>query len=120
MKNKTLAIFGIGTYLLSVYASTTNADGASAVPTFIVMFSGGASILFTILATIRLWKMSKFVSTLFATTSVIFFGLEVMQVLNTPAYGSSIVIFLSIVKVISLLTFFWVVWLLWRTKHYIN
>ena len=120
MKNKALVIFGIGTYLLSVYASATNADGASAVPAYIVMISGGASIIFTILATIRLWKISKFASTLFAMTSVIFFGLEIVQVFYTLAYGSSIVIFLSIVKVISLLTFFWAVYLLWRTRADIN
>lgn len=120
MKNKALAVFGIGTYLLSVYASATNADGVSTVPACIVMISGGASILFTILATIRLWRISKFVSALFVTTSVIFFGLEVMQVFYTPAYGSSIVIFLSVVKVISLLTFLWAVWLLWRNRHDIN
>lgn len=116
MKNKTLAIFGVATYLLSVYASATNAEGESTVPAYIVVISGGASILFTILATIRLWKISKFVSTLFATTSAIFFGLEVMQVFYTPAYGSSIVLFLSAVKVISLVTFFWAVFLLWRTR----
>lgn len=120
MTNKTLAIFGIGIYFLSVYSSETNANGASTVSPYIVMISGGASFLFTILATIRLWKISKFVSTLFATTSVIFFGLEVIQVFYMPDYGSSIVIFLSIIKIINLIAFFWALWLLWRTRQEIN
>jgi uncharacterized membrane protein (DUF2068 family) len=120
MKNKTLAIFGIGTYLWLVYSSATNAEGQSIVPAYIVVISGIASALFTIWATVRLWKTSKFTSLLFAVTSVIFFGLEVMQVVISPSYGSPLILTLNITKVISLLTFFYVVFLLWRTPNEFN
>jgi hypothetical protein len=117
MKNKTLAIFGIGTYLFSVYASATNTEGESIVPNYIVIISGVATILFTILATIRLWKINKFVSLLFFITTLIFFGLEILLVVLSPAYGSPLIIFLSITKVVSLLTFIWAVFILWRTPN---
>jgi len=120
MKNKALAIFGIGTYFFSVYASATNTEGEPIVLTYIVLISGTASLLFTILATIRLWKINKLVSLLFSITSVIFFGLELLQVALSPVYGSPLIIFLNITKVVSLLTFFWAVFKLWRTPNEIN
>ena len=88
VNNKTLSIFGIGTYILSVIASGTNPQGVSTMPVWVVIISGIATAVFIILATIRLWRISKFVSILLAITSVIFFGLEVLQVTLSPAYGS--------------------------------
>lgn len=116
MKNRALVIFGIGTFLLSIYSTATNLEGESIVPIYIIMLSGVASILFTILATVRLWKVNKFASSLFVISSFMLFGLEIMQSFHPPAYGSLIVISLNIVKVVRFVSFVWVLLLLWRNR----
>lgn len=120
MKNRSIAIFGIVTYLLSVYSSATNVNGESAVPTFIIVISGIATALFTILATIRIWRINKLISLLFIVTSSAFFILEIMTFVYSPVYGSQLIRTLNITKVIRLLTFFWALFLLWKTPHVFN
>lgn len=114
MNNKSLAIFGIATYILSVVSSATNQQGESTMPVAVVVISGIATTIFIIIATIRLWKVSKISSILLTTSSAIFLSLEIMQINISPAYGSSLIIILNITKIISLLIFFWAVILLWR------
>ena len=65
MTNRTLSIIGIGSYLLSVYATTTNAEGKPGVSNFIIVSSSILNILFSIIATIRLMKINKIVAVLF-------------------------------------------------------
>lgn len=59
MKNKTLAIFGIGAYILSVPSSATNLWGSSIVPDTLIFISGIATAAFVVMATIRLWRKAK-------------------------------------------------------------
>jgi hypothetical protein len=60
MKNKTLAIFGIGAYILSVLSSAENLEGAFVAPVALVVVSGIATLIFIVLATIRLWQKATF------------------------------------------------------------
>jgi hypothetical protein len=116
MKNKTLAIFGIITYILSVIASVTNEQGESTMPLALVGISGILSAVFIILATIRLWKTKRIASILLATSSLIFFCLGLMEVVCLPPYVNLLIILFNIIKVISLLVFIWVVSLLWKME----
>lgn len=118
MRNKTLAIFGIASYLLSVYASQTNTEGVSTAPTYIVIVSGIAAFVYTVLATIRLWKYWKLISILFGGTSLLFFAMEVMQVTLSPADGTTLILIINITKVINLLLYFYVIFLLFRLDKY--
>lgn len=118
MKNKTLAIFGIGTYILSVLTSATDLEGNSVVPVVLIVISGIATVLFIVMATIRLWKEAKSASILLASSAIILFILSVVQGVTSPSYGSSLIILLNITKVINFIAFVWAVLLLWAmAKH---
>jgi hypothetical protein len=116
MTNRTLAVLGIATYLLSVYSSATDLNGQPAVPQYVIIGSGIASVLFAITATIRLWKIKKLASMLFSGTSVLLFCAELIKVTTLPDYGSLLIIAINIIMVIAFLSFFYAVIVLWRTK----
>lgn len=118
MSNKKLAIFGIASYLLSVYASQTNTEGVSTAPAYIVILSGVSAFVFTIIATVRLWKYWKLISILFGGTSLLFFAMEVMQVRLSPTNGTTLILIINTTKVINLLLYFYVIFLLFRIDKY--
>jgi len=105
MKNKTLAIFGIGTYLLSVITSASDLEGNPVVPVALILISGLADLLFTIMATVRLWKSARNVSIIFASSRVVLFILGMIQEFTLPSYGAPIIVLSNIVKVISFIVF---------------
>jgi len=109
MTNKTLAIFGIGTYILSVLSSAENLEGNSVAPIALIAISGIATIVFIVLATIRLWKEAKNVSIILVSSAVLLFIFTVIQMLTSPSYGSPIIILLNIVKVIYFIIFIWAI-----------
>ena len=72
MKNKTIAIFGIGTYILSVITSATDLEGNFVMPIVLIVASGIATAVFIIMAIVCLWKEAKGVSIMLASSAVIF------------------------------------------------
>ena len=78
MKNKTLAIFGIGTYILSVITSAEDLEGNFVSPIVLIAISGIIKILFTVMATVCLWKQARHGSIIFASSAIILFILEVI------------------------------------------
>lgn len=118
MKNKILAIFGIGTYFLSVLSSATDLEGNSVAPIALIVTSGIATVVFIAMATIRLWKEVKSASILLVSSAAILFILSVVQSAASPSYGSPLIILLNITKVINFIAFVWAVLLLWAmAKH---
>ena len=118
MKNKALAIFGIVTYILSIITSATDLKGDSVLPIALIAISGIATIVFIIMATIRLWEKAKFASILLAASAIIMFILLVVQGMASSSYGSPLIIMLNITRVINLIAFIWAVVLLWSMgKH---
>lgn len=117
MTNRNLAIVGIGTYLFSVYSSATNADKKPAVADYIIIISGIISALFALFATVRLWKVNKLASILFASTSILLFSFELLKVLFTPIYGSTLTITVNIVMIVAFVSFFYAVFVLWRKPN---
>ena len=116
MKNKALVIFGIATYILSVITSATNPQGESTIPPALLLISGLLTIVFIIMATIRLWKYSKGSSILFASSSIFYIGAAIAQVVYSPSDGSPLILIMNIAKVINVLVFIWTVSLLWRME----
>jgi len=114
MKSKTLAIFGIGTYILSVLSSAENLEGASVVPITLVTISGIATLIFIVLATIRLWKETKILAIILPSTAFILFVFTIIQTLIEPSYGSPIIILMNLVKVINFVVFIFVIVKLFR------
>ncbi len=117
MKNRTIAIIGIGSYLLSVIASGTDDNGNFVSPSILVALSGLVTIIFTILATIRLWKEAKFLSIMLASSEIVLTVFTAIQVNNSLAYGSPIIILLNVSKVIHLIAFIGVVIKLFKMKN---
>jgi hypothetical protein len=119
MKNKTLAIFGIGTCILSILSSVTDLEGNSVVPIALIAISEIGIIVFAIMAIVRLWKMkAKGSSITFALSGVSLFILSAVKAITSSSYGTPIIILLNIAKVFNFITFIWVISLLWATaKH---
>lgn len=105
MKNRTIALFGIGTYILSVITSATDLEGNFRLPATLIVISGLLTLIFIVLATIRLWEKAKYISIILITSTIISSVLIVIQEITLSATGS--IIFLSnIAKIIYLIAFF--------------
>lgn len=117
MKNKILAIFGIGAYILSILSSAENLEGTPVAPTALVIVSGVAIIAFIVLATVRLYNRAKNLSVVFAFSAIISFVLTTTQIFTQLSYGSPIIILANITKVIYLVAFILVIIKLFKIKE---
>lgn len=101
MKSKTLAIFGIGAWILSVASSAEDLSGNYTAPTVLIVISAIAALIFMIMAVIRLWKPQK-------VTAVLFLALFLVSLVYISAP----------IKIINFILFIWVISLLWAMgKH---
>lgn len=101
MKSKHLAIFGIITWILSVASSAEDLAGNYTAPTVLIAVSALATLVFTIMAVIRLWKPQKVTAILFLVLSLV-----------------SLVYVSASIKIINFILFIWVISLLWAMgKH---
>lgn len=71
MKNKTLAIFGIAAEILSVFAYMEDLKGNYIAPRVLILVSAVTTIVFTVMATNRLWKTRKIISIIFLVSSAV-------------------------------------------------
>jgi len=102
MKNKTLAIFGIGAYILSILSTATDLEGNYIMPIALNVISVIIMTVFVIMAVIRLWKIEKTVSIMLVLTAI------TLNTLPLP------VLWFNITKVISFIIYIWAVVLLWE------
>src|ERR1035437_5105908 len=109
MKNKTIALLGIGSYVVGVITSATDIEGAFVFPIGLIVGSGLITIMFTVLATVRLWQEARHVAIILASSAVILFILSVIQDVVSPSYGSPIIILLNVTKVINFIAFVWAI-----------
>jgi len=101
MKNRTLAIFGIVTWLFSVISSAEDLAGNYTAPAALIVVSAIATLIFMIMAVIRLWKPQK-------VTAVLFLALSLVSLVYVSAP----------IKIINFILFIWVISLLWvMGKH---
>ena len=117
MKNKTLAIFGIATYILSFLSSATDLEGNSVAPTALIVISGIATIIFIVMATIRLWEEAKNLSIILASSALILLILTTIQIFTSFSYGSSVIVLTNIARVIYLVAFIWAIIKLFKMKE---
>ena len=101
MKNRTLAIFGIVTWLFSIISSAEDLAGNYTAPAALIALSAIATLIFMIMAVIRLWKPQK-------VTAVLFLALSLVSLVYVSAP----------IKIINFILFIWVISLLWAMgKH---
>jgi hypothetical protein len=101
MKSKQLAIFGIVAWLLSVASSAEDLTGNYTAPTALIVISALATLVFTIMAVVRLWKPQKVTAILFLVSSLV-----------------SLIYVSAPIKIITFILFIWVISLLWAMgKH---
>lgn len=96
MKSKTLAVFGIGTYILSVISSAQDREGNYTAPIALIVVSALATLIFIIMAVVRLWKTQKLSTVLFIASCL------------TPLVYTS-----PLVRIVSFILFMWVIVRLW-------
>jgi len=116
MKNKTIALIGIGSYLLSVVSSATDLQGNFVSPIILIAIAGIATIVFVVMAAIRLWKEARYISIMLVSSEIILIFLTVIQEVALPKYGSPIIILLNLTKVINLVVFIWAIITLFRSN----
>jgi hypothetical protein len=116
ISNKIVAILGVLAYLLSVAASVTNLDGTPSAPTYLVIVSLLVSVVFYILASVRLWKINRLLTLLLIGSSLGLLVLEYIHVSSTPMYGSMLVVSTNAMKVIMLVVYFLSLRLLWISE----
>jgi len=118
MKNKTIAIIGIGSYILSIITSAEDLEGNFVSPIVLIALSGVLAIIFTVAATVRLWKRARYVSIVLVSSSIILFVLSLVQEVTLLKYGSPIIILSNATKVIHLLVLFYAIILLWTMAKF--
>jgi len=109
MKDKTLAVLGIGTYVLSVLSSAENLEGIPTAPIILVLISGVATAVFVIMAIVRLWEEAKNLSIALGSSALGLFILTAIQEWTSQSYGSPTIILSNIFRVIYLITFVWAI-----------
>lgn len=113
MNNKIIAIFGICAYILSVITSAQDTEGRFVSPLVVIAISEILTIVFTVTASVRLWKVARYTSIILASSSITLFALEVIQGVTLPKYGSAVIIALNVTKIVHFLAFFYAISLLW-------
>jgi len=115
MKNKALAVFGIGAWILSVLLSATDLEGNSVSPVFLTIISGIATALFIIIAIVRLWKEARHLSRIFLLSTIILIISTWIQVFYSIESGSLIFIH-NVFRIIHFIAYIWVIVVLFRIK----
>jgi hypothetical protein len=117
MKNILLSIFGILLYILSVYFTETDKNGVEVFPVFYSVIIAGLTFVFSVLASINLWKSNFKLVLIFLFFSVINLATEFGFALYNPnTFPTSLMIFLNFTKLGGLITYFWVIAVLWRKE----
>lgn len=116
MKNKTIAIIGIISYLLSVIASATNLEGSPRFPVGLIIVSGLLTIIFVVIAVVRLRKYAKFGAMALAASLLILAVFQTIQAISPLSDGNPVILLWSASKVIYFISFIWAVVKLFRSK----
>jgi len=101
MNSKTLAIFGIISYILSVISTATDLEGNYKMPLVLSMITVILLTIYIIMTVVRLWKKAKLVSILLVFSTII------TNTLLLP------ILWINIFKIISFITYIWSINLLW-------
>lgn len=96
MNLRNLAFFGIIAWILSVASSAEDLAGNYTSPSALIIISALATLAFTIMAVIRLWKPQK-------VTAILFLALSLVSLVYISAP----------IKIINFILFLWVISLLW-------
>lgn len=114
MKNRTLAIFGISSYLLSVVTSATDLEGNYILPVALSAIIDIAKIVFITMAVARFWKGgARFEAAFIIAATVIHFALSIVHGIGEFSDNTGIILCWNISKVIFFIAFLWAFNLLW-------
>lgn len=101
IKNRTLVIIGVGSYILSLISSAEDLTGNYTAPTALILTSAITSLVFMVMAVIRLWKPQRITAILFLASSLV-----------SLVYAS------APTKIINFILFLWVISLLWAMRKH--
>jgi hypothetical protein len=114
MNNRTLAIIGVGLYILGVLTSVTDAKDNPEAPAALIMFWGVAKIIFVILAGYALWKVGeKWLAIALPVLSL----LELATADLTTAQNSAINLGVNTIKMLALVIYFYALYRLFTSNR---
>lgn len=115
MKNLLLSLFGILLYILSVYFTKTDRNGIEVYPIYYSTIIEGLNLVFTVLASVILWKSNFKLVVAFLLFSIIHLATEFSFGLYNPySFPTSLIFVLNMAKLAGLITYFWVIAVLWK------
>lgn len=117
MKNKTIAIIGVLSYILSVLSSAKNLEGVSIAPSFLIALYVLVLLTFLFLATIRLWYIARHISIMLIISAISLFFLTSIQAFALSVHGGLIIILLNLVKVFYFVTIVWAILKLFKKEN---
>lgn len=110
MSNKSLAVFGVGLYILRFLSSATDLDGNQQAPTLLILISGIGTLIFIIWAVVRLWAVARKVALVLASSAILSMGTPLIA---TPEL-SNINLLVSGISTAFFVSYFYAVFLLWH------
>ena len=117
MKNILLSIFGVLLYFLSVYFTKTYKNGIEVYPIYYSAIIGGLTFVFSVLASINLWKSNFKLVVAFLLFGIINLATDFgFAIYNPYAFPSYLMIFLNFAKLSGVITYFWVIAVLWKKE----
>lgn len=115
MKNLLLSLFGIILYILSVYFTETDKNGVEVYPIYYSVIVEGLKFVFTVIASIILWKSNLKLVVAFLLCTIIHLATEFSFGLYNPySFPTTLLFVLNMAKLVSLITYFWVIVVLWK------
>jgi len=117
MKNRTIAIIGIMSYVLSVFASAENLEGEFSAPFLLIVISAAAGIAFYVLAVIRLWHLAKTLSIMLIISFILLFSIPLIPEVSPSIYGSPIIIFTNVSRIFNFIVVAWAIIFLFRKRN---
>ncbi len=109
IRGKSLAIFGIVTYVVSILSCIENTQGEVFAPTAILGIASIMSLTFLVMASVRLWKEQKWGPIWLVTSSVLLVVLSLV--------GGVPTLLVNIIRIISVLVWVWVIFLLFVVER---
>ena len=105
MKNRILAIFGIVAYILSVLSTAEDLEGNPTAPIALILTSLIVTVIFYVMASIRLWHIRKIPPLLLISSAII---IAVLSMLNRI-----IPLLLNLFRITNVVALIWTIILLW-------
>jgi hypothetical protein len=113
MNGKLLAFVGVGLYILQVVASGTDAKGTTLAPDALILFAGTASLVYVIVAAVKLWKTGPKRTALALPITHLASSASIFLTANP----SNLNLLINAIRVLATVTYFYAAYVLYTSEN---